>query len=131
MTSRTNALRVLFLFAAFLAYARPSLASGASWDVECNSYCDATVMINDCFFRDLAGGSPATSVCGSFDCFYESCDGSTEYANPMADSWCAGAAAAVGQPYNYWMPSIYGCDPGSGAASGYFYCSYEDYVNCP
>lgn len=132
MTSRTNAVRILFLFTAFLASATPSHAQAPQWQETCNSYCSGNVRIHECDFYDGGFGTieDASSVCDWWECIGTvNCDGGTENAAVHYGNWCSTRALQQGD-YNPWFGQ-WGCGGYDGTAEGSFYCSYTDNNNCP
>ena len=131
MVTRTTALRVLFLFTAFLAYSRPSDAAEADWYEQCNSHCEGHIMVTECDFWDVGYGNgyDAGSVCSFFECLTINCTGSTETPYPYYEAMCSGWAhgAGVGGTEYVNFPACWGYD---GAVEGSFYCSYMDVANC-
>ena len=110
--TRTNAIRLLFLFTAFLAYERPLQAyAEPDWYEQCDSHCEGHIMVTECAFWDVGygTGAEAGSVCSWFECGTVNCTPDTQLPYPYYESMCSGWAhgAGVGR----------GCDAAVGECS--------------
>lgn len=129
MITRTTALRVLFLFIAFLSYPRLSHATEPSWDQSCNSHCEGDTIVHECYFWDGSSGNEwdASSVCAWFECLYSvQCTTDTQLPYPNYEALCH--SWANGQVEWVTFPSCGGYD---GTVEGEMYCSYPDLQSCP
>ena len=129
MLTRTTAIRVLFLFTAFLAYAQPSAAAPADFHMECDSHCEGGYQIMDCGFADFGYGDgwDAGSICSPVECFTIGCSWDTSRADLWAEAACDDLAGAYHSTKSFHMTGCLGYD---GTAEGSFYCSFYDPADC-
>lgn len=109
MKATSTIVRILFLVVAFFSYTKTMQA--AQWQFSCNSYCNGYLRINECEFWDNDAGYS-----------YDTC---TE-----ADTFFEGLCQYMASPY-YGFGGVTSCYENSGNPTGTFYCSYEDFSECP